>query len=252
MTRMLLVAIILLVALLGSTPAQAISPPKIDILIISDSTGRGWLGDVAAYSADGGWRGQVVKYLWRTHDIRPVGRTTQAESAAWGAFEAIPNGTAAAAALDLDNVFAALNGDPPEIVIISLGINDGLQASWQIPASPPTIADPITALIEGVAARAPSAEIYVNTIPILNWGDNSTNWSGLYNLYLPVALEHARQHGAQARLIDAVAGMWNPSQPTNFWYLGDPVHPTQAGYLAMAANVKTALEKLSPLLRDSP
>lgn len=249
---MMLRALAILTALLVSIavlapPAQATTPARIDLLVISDSTGRGWNG--TGYSPWGGWRGRVLNALWKTHDVRPFGRTTQAESAAYGGFEAIgPNGTAANATAALDDVFAALSR-PPDIVIIGLGINDGLGVSWAVPAPSYSIAAPITALVIGIASRAPAAEIYVCAIPVLNWGADSTNWSSLYNAYLPVALEDARLAGAQATFIDCTAGMWSIDAPTSFPNLSDAVHPNESGYVLMAANIEAALRKHSALLK---
>lgn len=248
MTRALAILTVLLSILAVLVPpAQATTPMRIDLLVISDSTGRGFNGSV--YSPWGGWRGRLLSALWRTHDARPVGRTTQAESAAYGGFEAIgPHGTAADATAALDDVFAALSR-PPDIVIIGLGINDGIGASWTVPASSYTIAAPITALVAGVGARAPGAEIYVCSIPILNAGADSTNWSSLYNAHLPVAIENARLAGAQSTFIDCTAGLWSLDAPTSFLYLGDPAHPNEMGYALMAANIEAALRKYSALLK---
>ena len=248
MARAILVGLVFLFVVLtlvvspGSSRVHAAQ--QIHVLFFGDSTVHGLSGN--EYLASGGWRGSVISRLRETHDVRPVGRKLEPASAEWGPFEA--TSTAASALEMMPDVFAALER-PPDIIILSFGINDGANNGWPIPTARHTLAAPMTTLVMEAASRAPAAEIYVCTIPVLNWGAASTSWSLVYNASLPLAVNDAYVAGARASLVDCTSGLWSVHDPENFWYLSDPVHPNQAGYDQMAENIYRALRQLSPLLK---
>lgn len=198
-----------------------------NVLLITESTGQ------AIDEAYGGWRGRFHQHQWQTRHEPwvPVGRTHRPEFPAWGHYEAIPNGTAAAALADLDDVFAALS-EPPDLVIVSLGINDGVQASFTIPTLPDTytMTDTMTALVLGIHARASGVPILVTPIPVCVQDANQTTWASLWNLYLPRALNNAREAGANVWLMDIWAQLnAHRDGQTNDW-LADGIHPNTTGY----------------------
>lgn len=204
------------------------------ILIIGDSTTEGFLGGTE-WSGWGGWRGRAISKLWRNLAVVPIGPDIVTDFPAWGHFWRTT--TIAAARSALPTVFAGL-ADPPDVVVVMLGIHDGIAASWTVPAQPNTytMASPMASLVTDIAAGAPDAQLFVCTISTLN------TWSGLYNSYLPRALNEARAAGANVRLIDAAAGLVGSDIGS------DGVHPTENGYILMAGNVYAGLTAALPVV----
>lgn len=204
------------------------------LLWVGDSTTEGFLGGTE-WSGWGGCRGRAISKLWRHLAVAPIGPDTVSGFPAWGTFWRTTTITAARSALP--SVFAAL-GDPPDVVVVMLGIHDGIAAGWLPPAQPNTytMASPMTDLVSDIASAAPDAQIFVCTIPRLD------NWGGLYNSYLPRALNEARSGGANVRLIDAAAGL------TLAHIGGDGLHPNESGYTLMADNVYAGLTCSLPVI----
>lgn len=209
-----------------------------DVLLFTESTGQ------AIEHPWGGWRGMFHVHQWETLSApwNPVGRTHRPDFPAWGHYEAIPNGTAAAALADLDNVFSAL-ARLPDLVIVSLGINDGVEAGFQWPEQPNTytMVQPMTDLLVCIDERAPGVPIVVTTIPVCVQTPEQVTWTSLWNRYLPRGANEARKAGARIWVADIWAQVNENRKPStqtvsgnvNSW-LADGIHPNDEGYVRAA------------------
>jgi lysophospholipase L1-like esterase/fibronectin type 3 domain-containing protein len=137
----------------------------------------------------------------------------------------------------IDQIAASVDGwlttHQPEFVLLLTGTNDVLQ-DYQLATAP----DRLGALIDQIAARRPSAEILVGSIPPLT--DPALDAKAReYNAAIPGIVSAKASAGTQVRFVDIYPSITTADLP-------DGVHPNAAGYAKIAQVWYSALAPLLP------
>lgn len=128
--------------------------------------------------------------------------------------------------LRIDELDALIDGSlarhEPELVLLMIGTNDVLQG-YGLAQAPQRV----SALIERISARAPSATILVSSLTPLAAAAHDERVRA-YNAAIPRIVEDKAAHGKRIRFVDMYPALTSAD-------LADGVHPNATGYRKMAS-----------------
>ena len=198
------------------------APRALRIMPAGDSLTRGF---PAGGLDTGGYRG----FLW----TRLAGRAVDFVGAARSGPLTIDRDHESWDGITVDELAARLDADlpglAPDLILLQVGTNDVVAGT-----SPEVIAGRLGALIDGVLARAPRAQLLVATLPgvRLAKGDRAAPESiAAVNSSLRAAVADRAGRGEPIRLVDMHAQV---ARSDSYFADDDGLHPSLPGYQRMA------------------
>lgn len=133
----------------------------------------------------------------------------------------------------IDQVAAGVEGwldtHDPDVVLLKIGTNDMVRGH-DVARAPQRLG----ALVDRIAARAPSATVLVSTLAPLGWPDGEARVRA-FNAELPALVQDRARQGQRVHLVDMHSALTRQD-------LSDGIHPSRAGYSKMAAVWRNALQ----------